>query len=391
LTRVTLGPARSRHARGIIDAVRFAVALSVALTACSFRPGAAPGVDALDSDAARDGVAVDADDRTCASVTGLLAGQCLRPTGALVLGGPTFDTTTDSRCDATIAATCVLSAQTIEVPAAVTVTGSRPLVLFASQTIHVAGTLDVSSRHGATPGAGANSSRCNSPATLPTASNLGAGGGAGGSFGDVGGDGGAGNANLGGGQPAMLGGTAALAATTVALRGGCPGQQGADGTGVNDGGVRGDGGGATYLFAAGSIAIDGAVFASGAGGQGGLDYGGGGGGGSGGLIGLESPTIAVTGTVAANGGAGGGGGSVLAPLQGGIGDDGATTTFNGVAQGGTPGFYGGTGGHGSSVASLAATSVAADAGGGGGGGGVGVIWVRGALTGTQISPTARVN
>ena len=377
--------------------MRIVAAVTLALTACSFHPRADNGGDAAQaSEAGLDGAppadTVDADDRTCSSVDGLLGPLCLRPSGGIAFDGPVFDTTADALCDASILAVCVVAAQTITTTNPVTVTGSRPLVLFAAEAIHVTGTLDASSKHGAASGAGARSSPCNSPRTVPDASDLGAGGGAGGSFGEVGGDGGGGNVNQSGGAPVMLGGTAGLPIPALAVRGGCPGQPGATGVGPDDGGAAGDGGGALYLFAAGSIVIDGAVLASGAGGTGGFDDSGGGGGGAGGLVGLESPTIAVTGIVAANGGGGGGGGSIDDPFFGGPGDDGAASPFNGVAQGGTPGFDSVTGGHGSSVAATQGAQPApADGGGGGGGGGLGVVWVHGALTGTQVSPAAQVH
>src|SRR5258708_5713929 len=80
---------------------------------------------------------------------------------------------------------CFLVGTDVTVPSGTSsVTGTRPLVLLATGTVTVTGTLDVAS-HSGSDGAGANSSACD-PGFAPQD---GAGGGAGGSFGTKGGDG----------------------------------------------------------------------------------------------------------------------------------------------------------------------------------------------------------
>lgn len=282
---------------------------------------------------------------------------------------------------------CVIAATQISVSATVTVTGARPLMLLATDTIAVPGSLDVSSRRSpARVGAGANFSDCGA-GTLPTNTSGGAGGGAGGTFGTRGANGGDGAplgtvVNNNGTSPALL-----LPLTFV--RGGCKAEDGGD-SGANQGGAGGSSGGAVYLFAGTAIDVQGSIFASGAGGGPSGLHAGGAGGGAGGLIGLEAPTINVTGTLAANGANGGGGG---ASSTGGVaGADGATTVFDtqpAAAPGGMPGGgVGGRGAAGAAPSSIGGTGSTAAAGtaGGGGGGGAGVIYVKGAFAGTQVSP-----
>src|SRR5262249_22497541 len=85
---------------------------------------------------------------------------------------------------------CVLSATDITLSGTLVATGTRPLVLVATGTITVSGTIDVGSHLAviSTRGAGADPSACViTPAPAST------GGGAGGSFGSKGGDGGNGS------------------------------------------------------------------------------------------------------------------------------------------------------------------------------------------------------
>jgi hypothetical protein len=315
------------------------------------------------------------------------------PTGTMTLDAP-IDTTA---CPGEVVAQtggpelCVIAATQISVSASVTVTGGRPLMLLATETISVPGSLDVSSRRvGARIGAGANFTGCGA-GTAPLNTTNGAGGGAGGSFVATG-------ARGGDGAPAGVvvnnNGVAPTGMPLTFVRGGCKAQDGGD-SGANQGGVGGASGGAVYLFACTSIDVQGSIFASGAGGSASALHAGGGGGGAGGLIGLEAPTINVTGILAANGANGSGGSGSTA--GGAAGADGATTAFStqaAAASGGATG--GGGGGRGftgvalQTIGGTGSTAVAGTAGGGGGGV-AGVIYVKGTLTGTQVSPAPTVS
>jgi hypothetical protein len=288
---------------------------------------------------------------------------------------------------------CIIAGTTITITGTANlVTGPRPLVLVATDSISVAAAavIDVSSRSTTRVGAGANEATCGAPtAGQNSVATSGAGGAGGGGFGTIGGD---------GGNGAVARGVGGTAAAPLFLRGGCKGADGGD-AGTVQGGVGGNAGGAIYLIAGNAITIDGSIFASAAGGRGGGIRAGGGGGGSGGMIGLDAPaiTISATGIVAANGGGGGGGGGT-----GGLGNpgsDGSTTSYTSAASAGgggvdtnttTPSRNGGNGGVGAAMnaaGALGGNSLSTGAGGGGGGGGVGVIWVKGTLTGTRHSPT----
>ncbi|HUJ62681.1 MAG TPA: hypothetical protein VLX92_29465 [Kofleriaceae bacterium] len=258
---------------------------------------------------------------------------------------------------------CVLGGTQVMVSAGLTATGSKPLVIVATDTIAIGDKLDVAShRNGTTEtvGAGADPSACDA-GTAPT----GDGGGAGGSFGAQGG--------AGGDSAPNSHGKPGAAATNPSLQGGCPGQ---DGSGGGTKAVGGHGGGAVYLYAATSISITGSIDASGEGGLVGvIPDAGGSGGGAGGMIWLESPTVTVPGIVYANGG---GGSSGTGNTTGGSnGDD---PTGVGPAAGGmgptTNGGKGGAGGAAPGNTGTDATNGTAGAGGGGGGGGDGVFRVR---------------
>jgi hypothetical protein len=287
---------------------------------------------------------------------------------------------------------CLIGATTIDVTGTANlVTGARPLVLVATNTITIAAgaVLDASSRGTTRTGAGANDARCAAAtAGQNSVATSGAGGAGAGGFGTIGGD---------GGNGAVAKGTGGAAAMPMFVHGGCKGADGGD-AGTVQGGAGGNAGGGIYLIAANAITIDGSIFASAAGGRGGGIRAGGGGGGSGGLIGLESPMINISamGIVAANGGGGGGGGGTATAA--GSGGDGSTTSYTAAASAGgggtdgnatTPTRNGGNGGVGAAVTAagaLGGNSTATGAGGGGGGGGVGVLWVKGTLTGTRYSP-----
>jgi hypothetical protein len=276
---------------------------------------------------------------------------------------------------------CFLVGSTLVV-AGLRATGSRPLVLVATESITITGLVDVASyRFGLNAGIGAGSpwSGCAAFPAMPENSMGGSGGGAGASFGGVGGAGGAGGAG-GGGM------TMAAAAPTY-LRAGCAGQH--SGTGNNGGAPGGPGGGAVYLAARSSITISGsgAINASGMGGDMTTSRSGGGGGGSGGMIVLWAPTIAQgPGLIIANGGGGSGG------AEGGTGgyggDPSPTSPF--YAAGGPGTGNGGNGGNGGAINGVAApgTPTTFVAGGGGGGGSVGYIQANHPLGG--VSPPATI-
>ena len=316
------------------------------------------------------------------------------PMGSRTLDVP-IDTDAAGTCSDLIAQAggpelCVIAATQITVSATVTVTGTRPLMLLATDSITVGGVLDVSIRRSpARVGAGADFSGCGA-GTAPLNTANGAGGGAGGTFGTRG-------ANGGDGAPANVvvnnNGSSPLVLPLTFVRGGCRAQDGGD-SGAAQGGLGGASGGAVYLFAGTMIDVQGSIFASGAGASASALHAGGGGGGAGGLIGLEAPTINAPGIVAANGAnASGGSGSTAG---GGAGADGATTLFGtqpaATAGGATGGGAGGRGATGAVVASIGGTGSTAVAGtaGGGGGGGAGVIYVKGTFTGTQVSPAPTI-
>jgi hypothetical protein len=325
--------------------------------------------------------------------------------GTRTFTSQTLDTSVDSVCTVVVPANastgapelCVISAATIEVAAGATLRaiGSRPLVLAASESIQVVGTIDASSKRATTTpnqpeslGAGAESAPCSPFARAVVDGQEGASGGAGGSLRGDGGGGGSGNidfTSLPGGLPNPK------VAKLDVLRGGCRGQAGGASTGRANGGAGGTGGpggGSIYLAAATRIQIQptGAIAVNGAGGGGGATEAGGGGGGSGGLLVLEAPTILQVGRLAANGGGGGGGGyfdelSNL-PDLGAPGADGAVGTM--PAAGGMNRLSFGYGSSGAANNfSAPAVGQSSPGGGGGGGGGAGRIHrASGTLTGT---------
>lgn len=302
---------------------------------------------------------------------GTLVPTCfpMAPTGGLTLTGP-LDTTSDARCSP--GPICAIGADNLVIDR-LDVTGKRPLALVAITTLTVAGQLDASSTQNRT-GPASGSVACTVPSPAGGGGNP--GGGAGASFGTVGGTGGKGA--TGGGA---AGGIPGAIQQPTELRGGCPGAPGGGAAGTF--GTGGNGGGALALYAGTKIQIDQDIRVVGAGGRGGITAGGGGGGGgSGGMIVLEAPMIVALNDVYANGGGGGEGANGN--------DDGETgkesTAFDGVAAGGnnSGGGNGGAGFAGTMAAGPGAT--AGGGAGGGGGGGGGVIWIKGTLTGTKISP-----
>jgi hypothetical protein len=326
------------------------------------------------------------------------------------LGSRTIDTSSDAAC-ASYSSTppldaCVIVGASIEIPRGTTVvaTGSRPLVLLATDSITISGTLDAASHSGTTAGPAASAQPCATDYTSASTTGGGwtsgppyGGGGWGGSFGARGGAGGA----------AWLvtdGGTSPSAITNAVLRGGCPGGDGAGSPGTGR-----LGGGAVLLVARQNLTIDGAVNASGAGGGGGVIVpsvllGGGGGGGSGGMIILDAATVNTSGQCFANGG--GGGEGVNFDMSGGLlaGNPGGESTSPGIAASGgmhtVPTGTGGPGGIATAAAGvpgvngalmnltiLGQTKTLAWGTGGGGGGSVGVIKVFAAQQFNTADPT----
>ena len=312
---------------------------------------------------------------------GTLVSFCgLATIGTLALTD-TFNTDSDPRCQVRNqpagSPVCVVTGTRVTIPSTVVIEGSRPLAIVASDAIEVDAALQMSSGSGHVA-AGANDASCPKGDGASSA-NDGGGGGAGGSFGAPGGDGG--NSGMG-----PLGGTHGPAVEIASLRGGCAGGSGGDG-GNGGFGVGGASGGAVYLIATNHITISGAVAANGNGGTGaaaGSDDAGGGGGGSGGLVALEAAAIDVLGAVIANGG---GGGAAGGNSSSGSNGDSPSAQYDAAAKGGAPSGSGGAGGNGGAIGSPAAAGKTPLGGGGGGGGGsVGIVWTKGTLTGTEISP-----
>jgi hypothetical protein len=279
---------------------------------------------------------------------------------------------------------CFVVATKITVSSAVSVTGSRPLVLVATDTLTVMSTIDVSSHvTGDKLGPGSPFGTCPNFGSPPQTNNMGGGGGAGGSFITAGGSGGKGNnMTYNGGTP-----SATVTAPGV-LRAGCKGQQGGAG---GTGGGGGEAGGAIALIAGNTINLSGGgINASGGGGLAASNKAGGGGGGSGGMIVLYSPAIITDNAtrLVANGGGGSSGanGSL-------VGGEAATSTPGTAAPGGgasggcgnqngggVGNTAGGTGGPGGTVTSDTC-------GGGGGGGGGGYVRANVAIGAGMFSPT----
>lgn len=268
---------------------------------------------------------------------------------------------------------CVVAATTITLASAATLRahGSKPLVLLATSTFDLQGTIDVSSKHDGSPaGAGAAVVASCPNTTAPTGNS----GGFGGSFGGKGGNGGPVDGAMGTASPA-------LTVFPTDLRGGCRGGNGSSTTaGTSPAG--GSGGGAVAIIAD-DLHLNGKINASGAAGKGGPAIkSGGGGGGSGGMIVLDARSI-IPGTspniwLFANGGGGGQGGTG-AGIGIGAGDDGTDPIdpTMAVAGGNNTNRSGGAGGTGSYGTVKKDGTDAGDpvnsGGGGAGGGGAGFI------------------
>jgi hypothetical protein len=339
----------------------------------------------VDSGSPGDG-SIDASDGAttplCFSRPELELSACLSRTPTMAFTVVTFDTDLDTAtaCEPTLSASqdmCVIAGTDVTVAAAVTVTGSRPLVLFATGTIAIDGMVDVASHAmGPTRGPGENPSACGT-----TDGGTIGGGGAGGSFTTSGGDGGHGG---------PVGSTSGISAPAIAVQtfhGGCRG-------GLGGGGVAGGtyGGGALALVA-NVVAVNAVIDASGAGGAGAATGARGGyGGGTGGMVLIDAPTFNLAGTaqIFANGGGGGGGSSLSV-----IGNPGGeASSYNGFIQGGPGGNTGGPGGSAFPQAQVGQPSGGQNAGGGGGGGGAGAILIYTSSTlgnNPRISPLATLH
>jgi hypothetical protein len=381
---------------GVLVLVLAAVLVPGLLTAGCYYPASTftppmPG-DGTDAGADSDGGNTGPDAAVC---FGTAFRVCLlaAPTLPLSISQPKpIDTSDLSMCVATAPTGsfgCVLAGTTITVEATLRATGSRPLILIASESITIkgSGVIDVGSHRGATPelGAGADPSQDCPPGQPPK---FHGGGGAGGSFLGLGG--------TGGPSVSAAGGTPGPPVTEPnQLRGGCAGQ-GTPGPTTPTPVQGGHGGGAVLLIAGQLISVDGAINAAGGGGEGGPPDAGGGGGGSGGMIVLDAPTITGNGLILASGGGGGGGSSTDATATH-SGKPGADPSGVSAAAGGTGGPNGGgRGGNGSSAGTakgdngLNGVSDANGAGrGGGGGGGAGIVKAPVALGSLQVSPAPR--
>lgn len=291
------------------------------------------------------------------------------PATPATLTAQTINTDTSPLCSTVVENNpgwCVIAASDLTITGAVNAIGGKPLVLVATGTLQVDGTLDVASHRGGQLGAGSvtNNAQLCDPGTPPGNN----GGGAGGSFGATGGNGG------------NNGGTAGAIKPTAAMRGGCAGQDGKSGTP----GAKGAGGGVVYLIAGTKITVGGAINASGAGATGGVSgSAGAGGGGSGGLIGLDAPLVTNGGAIFANGGGGAEGSGNNTP-----GNDGNESQLGVAATATQSASNGGDGGAGGAATAAGNGGNANGFGGGGGGGGAGAIKLFGAasITGGVVSP-----
>jgi len=292
---------------------------------------------------------------------------------------PTDWTTTNNNPDA-----CFLVGTSITIDGALSVSGSRPLVLVSASTITINANLDGASHRDGTDstGPGAPFSGCPSYTVMPAGAGNGGGGGAGGSFMKLGGVGGTGDmTGNAGGAPTTGAGT-----NPFVLRAGCNGQAGAG----NNSGSTGKGGGAIYLVASDSITVATGVMINVSGGGGGLPGrdDGGSGGGAGGMLLLDAPVINSTGAFFfANGGGGSSGATNTGSGSATDGLDPASATAGGVGGPAPNGAgSGGTGWkHADTAGGAGMPSTTAQFGGGGGGGGGG--WIQANVaTGATSSP-----
>lgn len=362
--------------------MRIALLLACALLGgCDKLFGLSVVSDDTTIDAASDGAPVDA---PCLG-QGILTALCVASPQPMIMLTSAIDTSSDPRCRQVRQDNgpelCVLDANDIVVSEVVTVTGTRPLVLLATNTIEIANALDVSSRRGIRVGAAAQPACTSGNGTI---GQQGAGGGAGGTFGFVGGTGGAGQS---GSANPPAGGTPKPVTPQTGVYGGCSGGDGglSGASGVNMVAKAGAGGGAVYAIAGSQIHITltGSINASGAGGDGApAKTSGGAGGGAGGFIALDAPMIVIDGSLYARGGAGGGGGgSTQAALPG----TEATGPLGAISGGAAPaGGSGGGDGCGAPAGTVGGFASSALYGGGGGGGACGRIRLYGTKSGIGL-------
>ena len=301
----------------------------------------------------------------------------------------------------------VISARSLRVDTAavVQVTGTRPVIFVVHGDALIDGVLDASARvDGAgatsTAGPGGNDTALCASATggvgASSSGTGGAGGGAGGAHAGDGGDGGDGQGSGHGSKGAK--GAKTTDPLLVPLRGGCSGGKGGDDSvvAIDEGGRKGDGGGALEITARGAIVIGGSLIANGSFGAagGGITQvrAGGGGGGAGGALLLDGETITLrpSAKVCANGGGGGEGGQLALTSSPGA----APTCTTARALGGAIQPDAGDGGDGGAAAGVNATAAANganNAGGGGGGGGAGRTRFRGRGQAATIDAGAMVS
>jgi len=285
----------------------------------------------------------------------------------------------------------VLLAGAFAVQGPVVIKGSAPLIVAANGRVTVTANIALGAAH-AVPGPGATSTGAGGAGTTMLGFEVRASsGGGGGSYGTPGSQGSTYNATI---IPAGHGGAVYGMSSGDPLIGGSPGGNG--GFSIGAVGLGGGGGGALQISSAISIRIEASVNAGGGGGGGGLGGStGGGGGGDGGEILLESPSITISGTLAANGGGGGGGGSGDAGPPGTNGQDGGASRAMGGTGGIPQGCNGGAGSIGPSGGE--APDPCINSKGGGGGGGAVWIWLRYRtatppdLTSANITPPASMD
>ncbi|HEX4416795.1 MAG TPA: hypothetical protein VH165_02800 [Kofleriaceae bacterium] len=292
----------------------------------------------------------------------------------------------------------VLFTNAFAVQGPLTITGSAPLIVVASDQITLDSGIDLHAT-AAAPGpgamtAGTGAGTAGASYLVPSVGERESSGGGGGSYGTLGGPGGTSDTTH---TPAGASGVRYGMQPADPLVGGSPGGAGGFGSGTTAQG--GAGGGALQLSSAVSIRVSATINAGGGGGgTGGSGLAGGGGGGAGGEILLEAPAITMTGggTLVANGGGGGGGGA-NGTMSGTAGSDGAPGP--GVATGGTGGIPQGSPGGTGAAGALGSFTEAVSGGAGnskagGGGGGTGRIWLRyraatpPTLLSARISPPA---
>jgi hypothetical protein len=285
----------------------------------------------------------------------------------------------------------VLLAGGFAVQGPVVIKGTSPLIVAANGRVTIMANIDLGATR-SVPGPGATSIGAGGAGTTVLLPSVRASsGGGGGSYGTIGSQGSTNKPTV---IPAGSGGPSYGMSSGDPLMGGSPGGKG--GFAFGPVGLGGGGGGALQISSAISIRLDASVNAGGGGGGGGgAGSTGGGAGGAGGEILLESPLIAISGTLAANGGGGGGGGSGDAGPPGTTGQDGGSSRAMGGIGGIPQGCDGGAGSFGASGGGR--PSACENSKGGGGGGGAGWIWLRYRaatppdLTGATITPPASMD